>query len=135
MPKITITLEYDDGTSKSHTAVIPAMTNAYLDQMVNEAALQAGYNPIVPLEKVIEKIVEEIVRDEEGNETTVKKTVEETIIEDGPNPKTGFRYLCGWLFKVMAKLVQSRRVDQNAEAARKAAAAEIETLQSSVKVE
>ncbi len=107
MPKITITLEYDNGETKSHTAVIPPMPDAELDQMVDDAASQAGY--------------QEVVTDDAGKQQS--------------NPKTHFRHLCGWVFKVLANLVSSHRAERESEIARKAASDAIGTLQDSVKVE
>lgn len=107
MPKVTITLEYDNGKRKSHTAVLPPMPDVELDQMVDDAASQAGY--------------QETVTDDAGKKQ--------------PNPKTHFRHLSGWVFKVMASLVSSHRAEQGAEIARKAASDAISTLQDSVKVE
>ncbi len=114
MPKVTITLEYDDGTIKSHSATLPVMPAAALDQMVDDAATQAGYQAIVPIETIVDG---------------------ETITEDGPNPKTTLRHLCGWTFKVWAKLVKSHRASQAADSARLKAVGEVDTIQSAVKVE
>lgn len=43
MPKLTLTVEYDDGTTKEQSADLDAMPNADLDKLLDDAALQAGY--------------------------------------------------------------------------------------------
>jgi len=106
MPTVTTTIKYDDGTIKSHSLELPAMSTVELDSMINDASLQAGYT--------------DKITDGKGEQVS--------------NPKDHFRYLFGWTLKVWSSLVKNKRSDRAAELAKNAAASEVDTMEKAVKV-